>query len=106
MTPKQNRAAELAACIEPIAAHFGCDPVRLFSSFNRPGEAVKNARNLLWYHMHDCGMSYYAIARIFKLSDTHVARSARQGMLRLSDADREVLARVPRISNTLEFVGA
>lgn len=104
MTPKQTRAATLAECIELIAAHFECDPVRVFSSFNRPGEAVKSARNLLWYHMHDCGMSYYAIARIFKLSDAHIARSARQGMLRLMDDDREVLARLPRIANTLEFV--
>lgn len=101
-----KKAQQIEECILIVSKHFGADPMRVLTSFNVANKAVTNARSLLWFHFHACGMSYNSIGRIFTLSDEYITRRARQGMLRLSDEDRLILNDLPKIESRLVICSA
>lgn len=106
MTPdtrKHRRAQQIAQCVAIVARHFEVDPLKVVGNHPQCGEAIRNARFTLWYHLYDCGMSYAAIGKVFGRPAEAVERGARQGVIRLMGSDREMIERLPRIETTLEI---
>lgn len=104
MTPtKQQRSKEIAECVSKISSYYGIDPMKVMTAFSNKCNRISEARNLLWFHLHDCGMSYDAIGRIWKLSCDHIAKRVKQGSITLLPDDLLLLKTLPRISSTLEI---
>ena len=104
---KSTRAQEIAQTIEAVSKYFSVDANRVLTSFAPKNQDVARARILVWYHLHKCGLSFAAIARIFgKLSPDNVARRVKYGVLSLSDEDQMMLATLPRITTTVDIFKA
>tara|TARA_R110000868_G_scaffold51318_4_gene162887 strand:- start:737 stop:1054 length:318 start_codon:yes stop_codon:yes gene_type:complete len=98
------KAQQIEACLVAVSKYYHTDPVKVLTSFCANGAATRKARCLLWYHMHDCGMSYHQIGRIFgNLSIDHVTKRAKQGMMSMNEEDRMLLKTLPRIETTLDI---
>lgn len=98
---KATRSQQIAKCIEIVAKYFNVDPIKVMTAFSNPSKGISHARNLIWYHLHECGMAYHAIGRIWKLSETTIQKRARQGSIALSPEDILILKTLPRISTSL-----
>lgn len=97
-----TKAQQIAETIEIVAKYFSVDPNKVLTSFAPKNQAVARARILVWYHLHKCGMSFAAIARIFgKLSEDNVARRVKYGVLSLSEKDQRLIDSLPRIQTSI-----
>lgn len=104
---KNTRAAQIAATIEVVAKYFNVDANKVLTSFAPKNPDVARARILVWYHLHRCGMSFAAIARIFgKLSADNVSRRVKYGILAMTSEESLLLATLPKIETSLEIVRA
>lgn len=94
---------QIEAVITAVAKYHNLDPVKVFQSFSCAHKPMSKARTLIWFHLHDCGMSLYEIARLFKISYDQVQRKIKQGQVAFTDEDLTLLATLPRISNTIKL---
>lgn len=103
--PKNTRALQIVETIEIVAKYFSVDANKVLTSFAPKNPDVARARILVWYHLHKCGMSFAAIARLFgKLSADNVSRRVKYGMLAMTGEESILLATLPKIETTLEIV--
>lgn len=100
---KQDRAAAILQCAEIIAEFYGTTSVKLLSAKSYHGQEVKNARSVFIYHLHDCGMSMAAIARIMTRSIDSIDRQRARGTIMLMGKDRAMIEGLPRIPSSLTF---
>lgn len=104
ITPaKALRSQQIAQCVELVSAHFNVDPRSVLTAFARKSMGITASRNLLWHHLHACGMSFNALSRIWKLSADHITRSARDGRIRMLPEEAALLKTLPRLDTTLDI---
>lgn len=72
----------------------------------RPSKLAKvtKARQLLIYHMHDCGMSYEAIGKFLKLTVSTVEGHRAQGKRLVLNGMRDFVDELPRVTSSLEIL--
>ena len=101
------KSQQIETCLVAVSKYYDADPVKVLTSYCANGAATRQARGLLWYHMHDCGMSYHQIGRIFgNLSVDHVSKRAKEGKMRMNEETRLLVKTLPRIDTTLDFAEA
>jgi len=107
-TAKELKATAIAQCVQLIAIHYQVEPAKLVCPDNRSRlSAVLDARKVLCYHLHHCGMSYESISRIVHRSTEKVQDMVREGQFRyLSDRHKPLMDRLPRIPLTLNISNA
>lgn len=107
-TAKQLKATAIAQCVQLIAIHYQVEPSKLVCPVDRSRlAAVLDARKVLCYHLHHCGMSYESISKIVHRTAEKVQLMARDGQFRyLSDRHKPLMDRLPRIPMTLNISNA
>lgn len=103
MTPQQKsiRSKEIEQCVFIVSEHFNVSPSKVFSPSAYRGQSVKDARNVLFYYLHDQGLSFKQIAKLWTRSEDSVQRGARIGLIRMMGDDRAMIEALPRITSTL-----
>lgn len=100
---KHLRAQQILKCVELVAAHFEVEHEKVLTAFAPKTPGISSARALLWHHLHQCGMSFNAMSRIWKLSTDHISKEARNGRIRMLPEEAELLAALPMVENTLDI---
>ncbi len=103
---KSERAAAIAKAAEMIGEHYGIAPQKMFTDVLSRSAAVREARSVLIYHLHRCGMSFEAIGRIVGRSAEHCQRTERHGVIRLMGEDRAMIDALPQIPTGLNITHA
>jgi len=100
---KKAKADAIARSIAIVSNHFKADAMTVGTARDSKCAKVKLARELLWHHLHACGMSWRAIGKHWNRSVHAMTQGARMAVLSLNDADRAMMARLPQIPTTLEI---
>jgi hypothetical protein len=98
-----TKAQQIAKCVEIVAKYHNLDPTKVYQSFSSAHPPMRRSRCMIWYHLHDCGMSFDSIARLFRLSYDAVQRSTRQGSISFTEEERLLISTLPRIQSTLRL---
>lgn len=102
-TAKIARAEQIIQCGEIIAKHFNVPIANVLGRAIQIPNADREARQVLWMHLHGCGLSYAAIGRIFDRSAEHVEKNARLMRARLMPEDVEMFESLPKVKNSLRI---
>lgn len=103
---RESRIQQIDQCTRTVAEFFNADPIRILRGHITAASDV-DARNVLWRHLHSCGMSYRAIGRLSGRADSTVREGVGNGLRpMLSPAVREMVAKLPRIGNSLTITHA
>lgn len=100
---KQTKAEAIARSVAIVSHHFKIDAMTVGTPKDSKCSKVKLARELLWHHLHACGMSWRAIGNHWKRSVHSMSEGARMAVLKIDDADRAMMARLPQIPTTLDI---
>lgn len=103
---KQTKSQQIATCAVIIARHYGTTPESLMDGRNHPGRATMDARRVMYYHLHRCGMSFAAIGRLFGRTARNIETNSRVGYIRMMSADAEMIESLPRVGNSLNITHA
>lgn len=106
MPTKAIRTQQITECVTAVAKFCETDPIKVMTAFSSTDPKIKNARNLLWHHFHQCGLSFHAIGRIWKLSETHIQKRVKQGSIRILPEELLLLKTLPRIHSSLDITPA
>lgn len=98
---KTERAEAIARCVEMIAEHCGVPALNIIDPRPKHGKALRDAKALLVYHLHRCGMSMNSIGRILQRSDDYIQRIESHGAVRMMGSDMELVASLPMIPSSL-----
>jgi hypothetical protein len=106
MNPTQptriERAEAIARCANMIAAFHKIEPTAIFTETQSKRSAVREARCMLIFHLHRCGMSYDRIGKLVHRSPEYCQRCEKDGVIRMMGEDRELIETLPRIPNSLQ----
>jgi hypothetical protein len=100
---KQAKADAIARTVAIVSNHFGADPMAVGRAKPKVCQRGKTAREIVWHHLHACGMSWRAIGNHWERSVKSLSEGARLAVLKLNDADRAMMASLPQIPTTLEI---
>lgn len=92
-----------------ICEHYAISPLQLSNWKNDPNynasksPKVTSAKQILIYHLYECGMSYEAIAKFLKLSTNRVSEHKSHGKRLVLGGMRDFVDMLPRVTSTLEI---
>jgi DNA-binding NarL/FixJ family response regulator len=108
MTPKQTKANRIAQIVMCICDHYRISPKEIANWEGdenwHPQKSVKvtSAKQLLIYHLHECGMSYEAIAKSMYLKINTVTEHRAKGNRIVLNGMRDFVDELPRVTTTLQ----
>jgi hypothetical protein len=102
-TNTMTKAKQIEAVIIAVSKYHGLDPVSVLKSFSSTVKPMVRARLIIWYHMYQCGMSFDAIARVFKLSCETVQKSITLKKSSLTEEEMILIATLPKIENSIQL---
>lgn len=97
---KQRRAETILGYFEAIAKAYDVDPEWIITKHDKHGSVVDDARCLIVYHLHCCGLTYMTISRMIQRSKDGTRKLAHRGRIALMDADRALLASLPKLEKS------
>jgi hypothetical protein len=66
MTAKKSRSDTILKCLRAVADYYGIEPTKVLDRNQmHPSKKAMAARDVMYYHLRECGMEYHAIGRIF-----------------------------------------
>lgn len=105
MTPtKTTRSQEIARCFAIVAKEYDVSPFDIQTKSLACRGAIQECRRLLAYHLHDCGMSYKAIGKLWKAGEESTRENARHAHLFMTGPKVLLLERLPRLTTSVEIV--
>lgn len=104
---KQLKAQKIAECLNLVSQYYNTPIHAILSESCYASQNTRDARHLLWWHMHDCGMSYEAIGKLpWKKSHDTVYKGVRRAALNLVEKNECLMTRLPRIPTTFTISNA
>lgn len=103
---KQTKSQQIAICAVIIARHYGTTPESLMNNRSHPGSATMDARRVMYYHLHRCGMSFAAIGRLFDRTAANIETNSRVGYIRMMSSDAAMIESLPRVGSSLNITHA
>jgi chromosomal replication initiation ATPase DnaA len=98
MTAKKSRSDTILKCLRAVADYYGIEPTKVLDRNQmHPSKKAMAARDVMYYHLRECGMEYHAIGRIFGRAEDTVRKGASRGVCRLMGEDRYMMENLPRI---------
>lgn len=100
---KSERAEAIARCASMLAEHYEIDPSKMFTATQSKSLAVREARQMLIYHLYRNGMSFDRIGKLVGRSGDYCRRMESQGAIRMMGKDRKLIDRLPVIPSSLRL---
>lgn len=98
---KTRKSEAIAQCLIMASRHFGTTPKDVLTGSMCKRGPIRETRQLLAYHLHECGMSYKAIGKLWGASEEWTYRAARHAALFLVSPNYRLIHEMPAIETSL-----